>query len=122
MENYFLIYNRIEYEAGIETGLFDFTIDDLDRAENSSSGLVGKKNGVDFYLSKNIPTNNNKIKNPTDEQVIQSIAKELMDIQAYAWKKNIVIKSVSLGASVFDSIDKKLTPTPSKIVGIYIVI
>ena len=51
---YFLIYNRIEYEKGIEAGLFDFSMDDLDKAENSKDGLVGQKNGVYFYISQKI--------------------------------------------------------------------
>jgi hypothetical protein len=56
MEDYFLIYNRLQYEAGIKAGIFDFTKEDLDRAKNSDKGFVGERNKVSFYLSVNIPS------------------------------------------------------------------
>ena len=57
MDNYFLVYNRPEYESGIKVGFFDFTMEDIDKAETYENGFVGTRNGVDFYLSVKVPAN-----------------------------------------------------------------
>jgi hypothetical protein len=48
-----IISNRKEFEICIKSGIFDFTMEELDNAENSEDGFIGERNGTKFYLSKN---------------------------------------------------------------------